>query len=114
MTTSREDIIWGMTCHLSALCGYIVPFGNIIAPLIIWLAKRDQSSFIDDQGKEALNFQITVSIAALIAFILIFVVIGAFLLPIIALVNLILIIIAAVTVSKGQPFRYPFCLRLVK
>lgn len=110
----ESDRTWAMICHLSALLGYCVPLGNIIGPLVVWLAKRDQSTFIDDQGKEALNFQITMSIAFLVAAILIVVVIGIFLMPIIALVNLILIIIASISAYKGESFRYPFCLRFVR
>jgi len=57
--TTKDDRTWAMLCHLSGLAGYVVPFGNIFGPLIIWLIKRDQSWFVDDQGKEALNFQIS-------------------------------------------------------
>lgn len=115
MTENNEsDRLWAMACHLSALFGYCVPLGNIIGPLVVWLAKREQSTFIDQQGKEALNFQITVSLAFCVAAILMFIVIGIFLMPIIALVNLILIIIAAISTYKGDNFRYPFCLRFVR
>jgi uncharacterized Tic20 family protein len=110
----ESDRLWAMACHLSALLGYCVPLGNIIAPLVIWLAKRDQSLYINEQGKEALNFQITMTIAFCVALVLMIVVIGIFLLPIIALINLVLIIVAAISTYKGQPFRYPFCLRFVK
>lgn len=112
--TVESNRLWAMSCHLSALLGYCVPLGNIIGPLVVWLAKRDQSPFIDQQGKEALNFQITMTIAFCVAAVLIVVVIGIFLLPILALINLILIIIAAISVYKGEPFRYPFCLRFVR
>lgn len=112
--TVESDRLWAMACHLSALLGYCVPLGNVIAPLVVWLAKRDQSSYINEQGKEALNFQITMTIAYCVAAILILVVIGVFLLPILGLINLILIVIAAISAYKGQPFRYPFCLRFVK
>ena len=65
---SKDEKMWGMFCHLSALAGYIgIPFGNIIGPLIIWMVKKEQFKFVDDQGKESLNFQITITIAAFIA-----------------------------------------------
>ncbi len=112
---SDNDKTWAMLCHLAALCGYFVPLiGNMLGPFLVWMAKRDQSPFIDQQGKEALNFQITVSIALVVAAMLIFFIIGVFLIPIIAIADLILIIVAAVSAYKGEPFRYPFCLRLVK
>ena len=104
----------GMLCHLSALAGFTFPFGNIIAPLVIWLMKRETMPFVNGEGMESLNFQITMSIAALLCIPLIFVFIGLLLLPAVALVNLIFIIVAAVTASKGTPYRYPICIRFIK
>jgi uncharacterized Tic20 family protein len=103
-----------MFCHLSALAGFIIPFGNIIGPLILWQMKKAESAFIDDQGKEALNFQITIGIAALICFALLLVIIGAFLLPVVGLVALIFTIIGAIKANEGVTYRYPFAIRLVK
>src|SRR4051794_35065816 len=61
---SKDEKMWAMLSHLTALCGYlIVPFGNIIAPLVIWLIKKDTMPLVDDQAKESLNFQITLTIA---------------------------------------------------
>lgn len=115
MDDVKSDRTWAMVCHLSALCGYFLPvIGNILGPFLVWMAKRDQSPFIDQQGKEALNFQITVTIALLIAAALVVVVVGLFLLPLIALADFILIIIASASAYKGESFRYPFCLRFVK
>lgn len=112
---SKDDRFWAMLCHLAAFLGYFVPvIGNILGPLIVWLAKREQSPYIDQQGKAALNFQITISIAAMIAILLMVVVIGIFLLPIIGIINIVLIVIAAVSAYKGEPFRYPFSLHLIK
>lgn len=56
---TEEDRTWGMICHLSGFAGYVVPLGQIVAPLIIWLIRRDKSAFVDNQGKEALNAQIS-------------------------------------------------------
>lgn len=106
--------MWAMICHLSALIGYIIPLGNIIAPWVIWLVKRDQSEYINQQGKEAINFQITVSLLALLFCLLYIVVIGLILLPLLALANVILIIMAALATYKGENYKYPFSLRLIK
>ncbi len=58
-TMNEKDArTWAMLCHIGAFAGYIIPFGHIIAPLVIWLIKKDESPFVDDQGKESLNFQI--------------------------------------------------------
>lgn len=104
----------GMLAHLSALAGFVIPFGNIIGPLVIWLIKKDQSAFVDDQGKESLNFQITMMILYVLAGILVILVIGIFLLPLLALISLILLIVAAVKANSGERYRYPFAIRLIQ
>ncbi|MGA9854468.1 MAG: DUF4870 domain-containing protein [Gammaproteobacteria bacterium] len=113
MTTEAENN-WGMAAHLSALAGYVIPFGTIIGPLVVWLMKKDEMPFVNSQGKEALNFQITMVIAALISIVLIIVVIGIFLLWAVAIIDLIFIIMAAIQASKGVDYRYPISLRLIK
>ena len=110
----QEERSLGLACHLLALAGLVGPFGNILGPLIMWLVKKDQSSFVDDQGKEALNFNITISIAGFIAFLLMFVVIGGLLLPIIGIFWLVMTIIAAVKANGGERYRYPLTIRLIK
>jgi len=111
---SQEVRQWAMFCHLSALLGIWIPFGTLIGPLILWQMKRESDPFIDAQGKEALNFQITVAIAATISFFLMLVVIGFFLLGLIAIGGLVLTIIAGVKVNDGVPYRYPFTWRVIK
>ena len=111
---SAEEKQWAMFAHLSALVGYIIPFGSIIGPLLIWQIKKNEMPFVDDQGKEALNFQITVAIAAIVCLILIVVLIGILLFPIVALVDLIFIVIASIAANNGQAYRYPFAIRLIK
>lgn len=86
---------------------------SFIPALIVWLLKRDDSPYIADQAREALNFQITVLIAQVISSILIVILIGFVLMGIIWLANIILCIIAAVAASKGEYYRYPFALRLI-
>ncbi|WP_414430053.1 DUF4870 domain-containing protein [Alcanivorax sp. IL3] len=110
----QEERSLGLACHLLALAGLVVPFGNILGPLIMWLVKKDDSAFVDDQGKEALNFNITISIAGFIAFLLMFVVIGGLLLPIIGIFWLVMTIIAAVKANGGERYRYPLTIRLIK
>ncbi|ASB48440.1 DUF4870 domain-containing protein [Alkalitalea saponilacus] len=105
---------WHLLCHLSALAMFIIPFGNIVGPLIIWLLKKDEFPIVDQEGKESLNFQITVSIAVFVAGILTFVLIGIPLLILIALANIILIIMASVEANNGRAYKYPFNLRLIK
>lgn len=103
-----------MAAHLSALAGHFIPFGHIFGPLIVWLIKRDSSEFIDDQGKEALNAQISFTIYFAVCIALMIVVIGFVLFPLVWLADLIFIIIAAVSANEGKRYRYPLILRLVK
>jgi uncharacterized Tic20 family protein len=110
----QEERSLGLACHLLAFVGMVFPFGNILGPLVIWLVKKDDSAFVDDQGKEALNFNITISIAGFVAFLLTFVVIGAILLPIIGIFWLVMTIVAAVKANGGEYYRYPLTLRLIK
>jgi uncharacterized Tic20 family protein len=111
---TAEERQWGLFAHLSALAGLVIPLGSVIGPLIIWQIKKDTMPFVADQGKEALNFNITVAIAAIIAGLLIFVVVGLLLLPLVGIAWLVLTILAAVKANNGEAYRYPFTLRLVK
>lgn len=111
---STEQRQWAMFAHLSALIGIVIPFGSIIAPLIIWQIKKAEMPFVDDQGKEALNFQITIAIAAIVCFVLFLVLIGMLLLPLLGLYALIFVIIASIKANEGVAYRYPFTLRLIK
>jgi len=111
--TGKDENMWGMFCHLSALIGFIIPFGNVIAPLVIWSLKKDEYPLVADQGKEAINFQISMTIYFIAAIILIFVAVGLLLLPILALVDLIFIVIAAVKANEGEKYRYPLAMRFI-
>lgn len=112
---SKDAKMWGMFCHLSALAMFTsIPFANVIAPLILWLIKKDDFKFVDNQGKEALNFQISIAIYALACIPLFFIIIGAFLFMALAIFNLVMIIIASIEANKGNAYRYPLCIRLVK
>lgn len=114
LDSNPESRMWAMLAHLSALSGFVIPFGNIIGPLIIWLIKRDEMSFVDDQAKEALNFNISITIYALISAILIVVVVGFLMLAVLGIVWLVFAIVAAVKANEGTAYRYPLTLRLVK
>jgi uncharacterized Tic20 family protein len=105
---TSDERTMAMLAHLLAI------FVGWLAPLIIWLVKKDSSPFVDDQGKEALNFQITVFIALVISGALTFVVIGCFLAPAVAVANIIFCIIAGLAANKGERYRYPFAIRLIK
>ncbi len=121
-----EERNWAMAAHL---CGLLwaaggtafifVPFGSLIlftmlGPLIIWRTKGEAMPFVAEQAKEALNFQITVFLLAMLCALLMLVLIGFVLLWALGIANLILVIMAAIQASDGKPYRYPYGLRLVK
>ena len=113
-TLSREVRQWAMFCHFSAFLGMWCPFGSLIGPLVLWQVKREVDPFIDAQGKEALNFQITVAIASAICYLLMFVLIGFALLALVLIGALVLTIIAGIKANEGVAYRYPFTWRLIK
>ena len=96
------------------MIGLVIPFGSLIGPLVMWLVKKDESSFVDDQGKEAVNFNITMLIAFFVAFLLMFVAIGAVLMPVLFIFWVVMVIIAGLKANDGVAYRYPFTLRLIK
>ena len=105
---------WGMLCHLSALLGFVPPFiGVILGPLVIWLIKGKEHPFIDANGRESLNFQISILIYSAIASVTICIGIGLFLLPALWVIDVILIVVAAVKASGGAVYRYPLTIRLI-
>ena len=112
--SNKDANMWAMFCHLSALIGFVIPFGNIIAPLVIWTMKKDEFEHVNDQGKEAINFQISVTVYIFVSILLIFVVIGIPLLIIIGLFSLIMAVIAAINANDGKKYRYPFTIRFIK
>ncbi|MCF8070028.1 MAG: DUF4870 domain-containing protein [Desulfobacterales bacterium] len=117
MTTDEEKqaCTFAMLCHLLALTTFIgIPFGNIIGPLIMWLVKKNDFPFVDEQGKESLNFQISMTIYGILSGILCLLLIGFVLLGILVILDIIFIIIASVKVSNGESYRYPMTLRLIK
>lgn len=126
---SAHERQWAMFAHLSALIGGLLTsvvggWGTFAGPLVIWLLKKDGMPFVDDQAKEALNFNITVALIALVmtgvftfftvitlglGLIVVIPVVGAF-----VLVWLVLTVLAAIKANEGVAYRYPFTLRLVK
>ena len=113
LETDPEARLWGMLAHLAGLIGFIIPFGNLIGPLVVWQIKKDQMPFVDDQGKESLNFQISVSLGVLVCMLLMLVLIGFVLLPLLGLVALVLTVIAGIKANGGERYRYPFIFRFL-
>ena len=109
--------MWAMFCHLGGLAALlpILPVvGGIIAPLIIWQIKKDEHPFVDDQGREAVNFQISILIYEIVAGLLIFACVGAFLLPAVMIFDIVFLVIAAIKANDGFKYRYPLCISFIK
>lgn len=108
-SSNADDRNIALITHLSGII-----FGFLV-PLIVWLIHKDRAdkAWLTSQSKEALNFQITILIGYVICWILTFIVIGLFLWFLLWIVNLVFCILAAVAVSKGESYRYPFALRLI-
>jgi len=102
-----------MLAHLAALAGMIVPFGNVIAPYLIWRSRRDESAFVADHAKEALNFNLSVLLGVAACYILTWLLVGLLLLAVLGVVWFVLTVRAAVRASEGYNYRYPFALRFV-
>jgi uncharacterized protein len=114
-TVTKEAQNWAMLCHLTALTAFIgVPLGHILGPLICWLLKKEEYPLVDRHGKEALNFQISMTIYAVVSGVLILAVIGFVLLPAVLIADIVLTIIASVKVANGESYRYPLTIRLLK
>ena len=106
---------WCALCHASALLGVFLHFpGHVLAPLAVWLMKRDESPEIDAHGKEALNFQISMLIYNAVAAVFCLVLIGFVLLPLLWILNAIFVIIAAIQASDGKFYRYPMTIRFIQ
>lgn len=112
---SKEEQNWAMLCHLSALVGFLIPFGSMLGPLVVWLLKRAEMPLVDQHGKEALNFQINVTILALISWALMLLLVGFLLIAVVAIGALFFTIRAAIKVSNGElGYRYPYVIRFLK
>jgi uncharacterized Tic20 family protein len=110
-----DERTWGTIAHLAALALFVVPpFGNVLGPLVVWLLRRGHSEFVATEAREALNFNITILIGALVCGLLFQFSIGILFGIVLFFFWLVMTIIAALKANEGIPYRYPFTLRLVK
>jgi uncharacterized Tic20 family protein len=111
--TTGDERTWGMLAHLSGLIAMLLGGFTFLGPLIVWLIKKDQSAFVADQAKEALNFQIAVFIVLLVSALSMFFCIGFILVPVVVIGAIIYSIIGAMEANKGVAYRYPYTFRLI-
>lgn len=110
---TADERTWGMIAHLSALVASVVGF-PFLGPLIVWLTKGKESAWVEQHAKEALNFQITATVAIWISAFLMLCIIGFVLVPVLGLAALVLTVMAGIKANNGEMYRYPATLRLVK
>ena len=113
----KDERAWATFCHVSALAGFIlpvVPFSNVLGPLVMWLLKKDEYPFVCDQGREAVNFQLSMAIYLAASLLLCLILVGFLLLVALCVIQLIVVVRAALTANEGLAFRYPFCIRFLK
>jgi hypothetical protein len=110
----QEARTWAMVAHVSSFAGLLIPFGNVLGPLLVWLIKKEEHPFIDEHGKEALNFQIALAVYGLVASILVFIVIGFILLAGLFVFWAVYAILGAIKANNGESIRIPAIFRLVK
>lgn len=105
---NKDARLWAMLAHLAGLAMFVLPaFGAVIGPLVVWLIKKEEHPFVDDQGKESVNFQITMLIYLFVAGLTTLICIGFVLAPAVLLADLIFLIIAAIKANEGEYYRYP-------
>ena len=104
---SSDAKTMAMLCHLLAIFTYW------IGPLIIWLVKKDQSPFVNQQGKEALNFELTLMIGVVAGVATICIAVGGIILAAVSVVNIVFGILSTIAVNRGEPYRYPVCIRFI-
>ncbi len=110
---SSDERNLALLAHLGALAGYLVGFGHIVVPLVIWLMKRDESRFVGENALESLNFQISMTLWLVISGVLTIVLIGFAALAVLAVLNIVCIVLATIKASNGETYRYPITIRLI-
>jgi uncharacterized Tic20 family protein len=111
---SEPERNWAMFCHLSAFAGFFFPFGGIIGPLICWLSRKDESEWVNQNGKSSMNFQLSILLYIILAVPLCFLLIGIPIILFLGTLKVICIVIASVKASKGERFSYPLAIPFIQ
>ena len=111
---SESERNWAMLCHLSAFAGFFFPFGGIIGPLICWLSRKDESAWVNENGKASMNFQLSILLYVVLAIPLCFILIGIPIIMFLGALKIVCIVIASIKASKGERFRYPLSIPFIQ
>jgi uncharacterized protein len=105
---------WAMLCHLSAFAGFFFPFGGIIGPLICWLSRKDESAWVNINGRNSLNFQLSILLYIVLTIPLCFIIVGIPIIILLVTLKIIFTIIASIKASKGELFKYPLLIPFIQ
>ena len=111
---SESERNWAMLCHLSAFAGFFFPFGGIIGPLVCWLSRKDESAWVDENGKAAMNFNLSILLYNVLVIPLCFILIGFMIIGFLVVFKVICIIIGSIKGSKGEKFSYPLAIPFIQ
>jgi len=111
-TQSERD--WAMFCHLSAFAGYFFPFGGILGPIICWISRKDESEWVNFNGKSSLNFQLSLLLYTVLAIPLCFIIVGIPVLIFLFILEIVCIIVASIRAAKGEVFKYPLSIPFIQ
>ena len=111
---SESERNWAMFCHLSSFASLVIPFGGIIGPLICWSSKKHESSFVDQNGKASLNFQLSIMLYIIVCIPLMFIIIGFVLLGALLILELVCVIIASIKAGRGEDYTYPLTIPFIQ
>lgn len=107
ITYTQSERDWAMFCHLSAFAGYFFPFGGIIGPIICWISRKDESAWVDSNGRSSLNFQLSMLLYMVLAIPLCIILVGIPILIFLGLLEVVCIVVASIKAAKGEKFKYP-------
>jgi uncharacterized Tic20 family protein len=105
---TQDDKNLALLAHLGSL------FGGFIVPLILWIVKKDESKFVSEHARKSLNFQLSMLIYVIVSFIMVFFIIGIFMMAALGVFATVVMIIASVAASKGEDYNYPLCIDFIK
>ncbi len=111
---SETERNWSMLCHLSAFAGFFFPFGGVLGPLICWLSRKDDSSWVNINGRNSLNFELSILLYMVLAAPLCIIIVGFPIIFALGTLKVICIIIASIKASKGELFRYPLVIPFIQ
>ncbi len=111
---SETERNWSMLCHLSSFAGFFFPFGGVLGPLICWLSRKDDSQWVNVNGRNSLNFQLSILLYIVLAIPLCFIIVGIPIIFVLGTLKVICVIIASIKASKGELFRYPLVIPFIQ